>query len=256
VASQYIKTLDLTDQAKYVMAGAEPIIDSKAQFNTDCQPAQGVTELGCYMGNVPDHIYVMQINDPEVATYMNVTMAHEFLHAEYARLSASKKQEVDKLIDAQLAKINDPNLTKRLAGYAQTEPGQQDNELHSIFGSEYANLSPELASYFNQYFKDRAQIVAWAQSNTAYITGKQQALADKKVKIQADEANLTALENRMNSYLSQGEIALYNSLVPTQNANVRNLNAEIVDYNNNVSAYNDLIASISNQTYSSFDQVK
>lgn len=257
MASQYIDTLKITDFGKYALAGSDPQIESKAQFNALCQPAATVIELGCYVGGLPDHIYVMQVNDPAVSTVMNVTMAHEFLHAEYNRLTLKKKKEVDALIEKQLAKeSSDTNLQKRLAGYAKSEPGQQNNELHSIFGTEYSDLSPELVSYYSQYFKDRKMIVAWSEANTAYINGKQQELQQQKAQIEVDSANLKSLEGRMNTYLAQGNISLYNSLVPSQNAQVRNLNSAIADYNAKVAAYNDLIASISNQTYSSFDAVK
>lgn len=256
VAQVYIDKLGLTDKAKLVMAGADPKIESKSEFNASCQPAGQVIELGCYIGGFPDHIYVMQIQDPAVGRAMDVTTAHEFLHAAYARLTPSKKAAVDKLIENQLSQTTDPNLTKRLQGYAISEPGQQDNELHSIFGTEYRNLSPELESYYSQYFKDRSIIVSWSESNNAYITGKEQDLKSKRAQIDADTASLRALEARMNTYLSTGQTAIYNSLVPTQNVQVRALNAEIVIYNADVAAYNDLIASISNRSYSSYDQVK
>jgi hypothetical protein len=156
----------------------------------------------------------------------------------------------------QLPLIKDENLQKRLEGYAKTEPGQQNNELNSIFGTEYSKLTPELETYYAQYFKNRGMIVAWNTANTTYINGKEAALKKDKAQIQADKDKLDVLEARMNTYISQGDIALYNALVPSQNAQVRQINAEIKTYNADIASYNDLIASISNRSYSSFDQVK
>jgi hypothetical protein len=256
VAQSYINKLKLTDKSKYIIAGADPQIKSKSDFNASCTPQGQMIELGCYISGMPDHIFIMQIQDPAVQKVMDVTAAHEFLHAVYARLTPKKKEEIDAMMSAQLPLITDENLQKRLEGYAKTEPGQRDNELHSIFATEYPKLIPELEEYYSQYFKDRAIIVAWNTSNTAYINGKEAALKKGKAQIQADKDKLDALEARMNTYLSQGDIALYNSLVPTQNVLVRQINAEIKAYNADINSYNDLIASISNRSYSSFDQVK
>jgi hypothetical protein len=256
VAQTYIDKLQLTDKSKYIIAGADPQIKSKADFNAACTPQGQMIELGCYISGMPDHIYVMQIQDPSVQKVMDVTAAHEFLHAAYTRLTPKKQEEVNTMLARQLPLIKDENLQKRLEGYAKTEPGQQNNELNSIFGTEYSKLTPELETYYAQYFKNRGMIVAWNTANTTYINGKEAALKKDKAQIQADKDKLDVLEARMNTYISQGDIALYNALVPSQNAQVRQINAEIKTYNADIASYNDLIASISNRSYSSFDQVK
>ena len=256
VASEYITKLRLSEKSKLIIAGSNLEIKPKSDFNAACKPVGQVIELGCYIGGLPDHIYVMQIQDPKVQKVMDVTTTHELLHAAYARLTPQKKAEVDALLEKQLSTTTDANLTKRLEGYATTEPGQQNNELHSIFGSEFRNLTPELETYYKQYFNDRLMIVAWSEANNAYITGKERDLKSKKASIESDDAKLKSLEALMNSYLNSGQTALYNSLVPSQNKQVRDINEAIEAYNEDITAYNDLIASVSNRSYSSFDQVK
>lgn len=256
VASEYITKLDLTDRSKLIIAGADPVIEPKSNFNADCQPVGQMIELGCYMAGFPDRIYIMQVQDPTISRVMDVTAAHEFLHAAYTRLTPNKRAEINALLEQQLTKIEDPNLSKRLEGYAKSEPGQRDNELHSIFGTEYRGLIPELGAHYEEFFKDRQKIVSWSETNNAYIMGREQDLKAKRARIESDDADLKALEARMSSYLATGQIAIYNSLVPTQNYKVRVLNEEIKVYNEDILAYNDLIASISNRSYSSFDAVK
>jgi len=47
--------------------------------------------------------------------------------------------------------------------YEKTEPGEAFNELHSILGTEYLSLGPELEDYYKHYFKDSAALVALHQ---------------------------------------------------------------------------------------------
>jgi chromosome segregation ATPase len=46
-----------------------------------------------------------------------------------------------------------------MLSYATTEPGERDNELHSIFGTEVASLSPELEAHYAKFFSDRSKVV-------------------------------------------------------------------------------------------------
>jgi ABC-type transporter Mla subunit MlaD len=47
-----------------------------------------------------------------------------------------------------------------MAFYSRTEPGQRYNELHSIIGTEVADINPALEAHYSQYFSDRQKVVA------------------------------------------------------------------------------------------------
>ncbi len=86
---------------------------------------------------------------------MPVTAAHEMLHAAYAELAPGQRRRVDQLLDQAFEASADQRLRDTLAEYADAEPGQRHNELHSILPTEVAELSPPLERYYQRYFEDR-----------------------------------------------------------------------------------------------------
>jgi hypothetical protein len=182
-----------------------------------------------------------------------VAIAHELLHAAYERMTVPDRAKINEMVEKQLAKTNDPDLTARLKVYEQTEPGNQDNELHSIFGSEYQNLSPELENYYAKYFNKRAMIAAWSVQDNNYIKGKEQTLNTQKAQIDTDENQLNSITAQMNAYKRSGNISSYNALVVPHNNLVSKIKSEISAFNQNVTSYNDMIASISSNSFSTYD---
>ena len=43
--------------------------------------------------------------------------------------------------------------------YDRAQPGTRANELHSILGTEFADLGDELEEYYRRYFTDRSEVV-------------------------------------------------------------------------------------------------
>jgi hypothetical protein len=253
-ASQLADTLTLTESARPALFAARPEVDDKTTFNSACQPKGNLLELGCYKANgLDEKIHLLKINDPSLITVTYVTGAHEYLHAVYSRLSATEKSRINSLLAKQLTLTHDKDLTERLQGYKKTEPGQELNELHSIFGSEFSGLTPDLEKYYNKYFLKRSIITTWQSQNTALIKGKGLALTRQKGVIESDLTYLESLNKRMKNLLSARQYSDYNALVPTQNRLVREFNAEVTSYNQQVARYNDMLASINSNTLSSFD---
>jgi hypothetical protein len=252
VAEEYTKTLNLTGQGSMILYGTYPQVDEKIQFNSDCKPGKNVTEFGCYT-SASNRIYVLSVNEPNLKTMTNVAIAHELLHAAYERMTVPDRAKINEMVEKQLAKTNDPDLTARLKVYEQTEPGNQDNELHSIFGSEYQNLSPELENYYAKYFNKRAMIAAWSVQDNNYIKGKEQTLNTQKAQIDTDENQLNSITAQMNAYKRSGNISSYNALVVPHNNLVSKIKSEISAFNQNVTSYNDMIASISSNSFSTYD---
>jgi hypothetical protein len=101
------------------------------------------------------------VTNPKLDGIREVTSAHEMLHAAYMRLSDEERSAVDTLVEAEYTKLSsNDEFAERMAFYARTEPGERDNELHSIIGTEVATISPELERHYARYFDDRSKVVA------------------------------------------------------------------------------------------------
>jgi len=150
---------DMSDLGRRVFFASLPSIDDAEAFNANCSNIETtMIILGCHSGG---KIYVFNVRDERIAAAKYVTAAHEMLHAAYARLSEGERAEVDRMLENayQLSKDSD-EYRAVMAEYAQVEPGQRDNELHSILGTEYAELPPDLEDYYARYFSDRRKVAA------------------------------------------------------------------------------------------------
>ncbi|RFA08033.1 hypothetical protein B7R54_01470 [Subtercola boreus] len=147
------------DEGRFYFYASAPTVESAADFLSVCgSSTDDFVLLGCYTGS---SIHVFDVPDARLSGIRGVTAAHEMLHAVYARLSDSDRSDLDRLLEQQYdAHKGDPELAARMLSYAETEPGQRDNELHSIFGTEVAALSPELETHYAKYFTDRTKVVA------------------------------------------------------------------------------------------------
>lgn len=147
----------LTSSARYTFYATQPAIESSDTFNQNCQRKEADSPiLGCYTGT---RIHIFNVQDERLKNIKSVTAAHEMLHAVYDRISEDDKSKLKPLLQAEYEKNADDDLKKRMDYYAKTEPGQEINELHSIIGTEFSSISPQLETYYKRYFTDRANIV-------------------------------------------------------------------------------------------------
>lgn len=148
----------LTDDAMFTFYATRPSIESSDIFNQHCERREPDSPiLGCYAAN---RIYIFDISDERLKGIKVVTAAHELLHAEYERLPDAEKRRLQPLLEAAYGSVDDEKLDARMKYYEKTEPGQSINELHSIVGTEFETISPELETYYARFFKDRAALVA------------------------------------------------------------------------------------------------
>jgi len=159
-----VELADKTDMSilgRRIFFASVPSIDNAEELNANCSDIETtMIILGCH---AKGRIHVFNVRDERIADAKYVTSAHEMLHAAYTRLSKSDRDRVGELLEEayQRAGRND-ELRDVMAEYARVEPGQRQNELHSILGTEYADLSPELEEYYARYFTDRRKIVDMA----------------------------------------------------------------------------------------------
>ena len=177
-----IDQLELTDKGRQLLYASQPQLQDKAEFNKSCKSTERTAAiLGCYHLR---RIYVYNVQNQELTNAEPVTTAHELLHAAYERLSSSERQRIDKLIEAEYAKIKtNPVIASMVKYYDQAEPGERNNELHSIIGTQIGTISSELEQHYGRYFRNRAAIVARSDAYQAVFDKEmaEQLSADIKV---------------------------------------------------------------------------
>ena len=201
----------MNDTGKFYFYASQPKIEEATAFNKDCGTTETSTAiLGCYNGR---YIYIYNVTNTQLDGIKETTAAHEMLHAAYGRLSGSDKQYVDKLLEAEYQKLKDnKDFAARMAFYAKTEPGERDNELHSVIGTEVASISPELEQYYTRYFQDRTKVLT-LHNNYASVFANLQQQSDTL------SAQLTTLGDTINQQTKE-----YNTDVSTLSADINTFN--------------------------------
>lgn len=170
----------LSDEGKFILYASVPKIQNRQDFKSSCKnTGEKTAVLGCYRAQ---RIYVFGVDDQRLGGVQETTLAHEMLHGAYERLSNKERARIDGLIEDQYKNNTDPRVTDLIKIYDQTEPGERNNELHSIFATEVKNLSPELEEYYKRYFVDRQKVVALFSAYYEVfneIQTEQQALVDE-----------------------------------------------------------------------------
>lgn len=259
-SSQIINFADrsgMSNAGRFYFYASQPSLEGRQVFNSQCANQDTNTAvLGCYVGQ---KIYIYDINNPQLIGIRTVTAAHEMLHAAYARLNNTDKTKINQLLEAEYAKIkDDPNLAARMAFYAKTEPGERNNELHSVIATEIPSISPALESYYSKYFTARQKVISLHASYQAVFNNLKlradqitQQLDALKLTIEQDSSAYNAKASALNSdikafnqkasngdFTSQSQFDRERSLLVAQADQLDNLRATI---NTNISNYNALL---------------
>lgn len=250
----------MTPRAERLFYVNHPALEDKTAFNEHCADhLEDSAVLGCYHGD-RQGIYVFDITDTRLQGVEQVTAAHEMLHQAYDRLDVKEKERIQGLLqDFNDTQLKDEGIKEKLDLYREADTADLVNEMHSIFGTEVANLPAELEAYYQQYFTDRSKVVRYAQSYRAEF--------DKlKDQVAAFDEQLSALEKEIETEKSQLEVSLealrakesqvqalrgnaeiynagvrtYNGMIETYNDRVRNVRTKIDQYNDIVAKRNDI----------------
>lgn len=214
--SAMVDRTGMTSVATRYFYASRPMVEDSRSFNENCgRKEQNTAILGCYNGS---QIFIYDVTDERLDGIREVTAAHEMLHAAYDRLPADKKQQVNQLLEAEYAKLrNDAEFSERMAFYARTEPGERDNELHSLIGTEVSSISSELESYYRQYFTDRSIVT---KLHDAYAVVFSDLQARGKQLVQQLEALSVAVAEQSDRY--NKDVATLNSDIESFNARATN----------------------------------
>lgn len=240
----------MNDSSRRVFYVNQPELESKTDFSNFC-PNNGGEQtivLGCYHSDQRG-IYLLKVTDQRLDGVEQVTAAHEMLHAAYDRLSRQDKQKVDKLlIDYYQNRLTDTRIKNTIEAYRKSEPQDVVNEMHSIFGSEIANLPAPLETYYKRYFTNRAQIATYAAKYQSEFSSRQDAVNKYDAELAALKPQIEKLESELGvqqAIISERQAAL-NSLrnggnVTEYNAGVSSFNALVDQYNNQLSQLRNMI---------------
>jgi hypothetical protein len=273
--SALVDRAGMDNYGKFLYLASRPKLDATQKFNTECDRIENVTSiLGCYSDY---RIYIYDVTDTQLDGIREVTAAHETLHAAYIRMSDDERNKVDVLLEAEYKKLEtNKDFANLMAFYSRTEPGQRDNELHSIIGTEVADISPALEAHYSQYFSDRQKVVTLyvkyssvfqtlasrANELVTQINVLSSSISDKTTQYNADvkalNIDIAAFDKRADSgdFTSQAQ---FNSERVALSARVAELdtartsvNADIANYDSVLAEYNS-IASQSKKLNNSID---
>jgi len=207
-----VKKGSLSDKGTFYFYASRPSLEDRTVFNDRCvnQEVQAAI-LGCYTNN---DIYIYNVQNDKLEGIKTVTGAHEMLHAAYSRLSDAEKSDVDRLIEAEYKKLkNNQALSQRIAFYAKTEPGQRNNELHSLIATETQTISPKLEKYYKQYFTDRQKVVALHSQYESEFTSLQDKADTLTNELKAIASSVEMNSKQYNNDVQQlnGDINSFNS---------------------------------------------
>ena len=229
---------------------SDPQINNKEEFNENCSRQEEALILGCYSAQ---RIYVLEVEREELDGIMEVTAAHEMLHAAYDRLSESKRREVASKLEDDFERIDDPVINNLVERYEE-RGGQEvrEDELHSILPTQSSNLSPELDEYFGKYFEDREALVElYEQYESTFMSirddikrlqqeveGLRDEIERLEIAVDSQQDELDSIEDELEDLLAEDDIEGYNELVPDQNEAVERYNRLVDQYQDVIERHN------------------
>ncbi len=227
-----ITNIELTDSGRRIFLATHPAIESADEFNDRCRNAE--TEhsghlLGCYANG---KIHLFSVTDERLESVVEVTAAHELMHAAYARLSTAER-------DALATKLNryyseriktDPDFEKRMEVYASLSASQFANELHSIFATEVRDLPDWLEEHYSAWLADRDAVVTFYDTYQGVFTTVEQEAKALKERLDTMHESL------------EGESASYTSDVEAFNADWKSFVArnDAYEFSDNEAEFNRL----------------
>lgn len=185
---QLTDELHLTEAGHRIFWASAPTLDASQNFNDQCAKVDHSEEghiLGCYTGG---QVHLFEVKDERLNGIVEVTAAHELLHAAFARLSDSEKSSLARKLNKLYEELvpGDPDLEQRMSVYTGLSRMAFANELHSVLGTEQRELPGWLEAHYATWLEDRGAILNYFDDYHAIFN---------ELKQRADEleAEMTAL---------------------------------------------------------------
>ena len=153
--------------------------------------------------------------------------AHELLHVVYGRLTRGERLAIDPELES--ARFENAVLEERLEVYAAVDE-DTTNEVHSVLGTEFADLAPTLEAHYAEYF-DRSLV----------IDAFQRTLGDREDEIRTLKASIAEMEVRLDQIQAELDAQQAVGDIEGYNANVARFNALVAEHNAAVRRVNTLV---------------
>jgi len=228
----------MTPDARKVFVAASPSIEDKATLGASCASldtsASGSAHTyGCV---VQGRVHIRLFSAPELHDMIYVVAAHELLHLVYEELTVGDRVRLDRELDA--ARAGNAALEDRLKVYAASAD-DTPNEVHSVLGTEFAGLSPDLEAHYGRYIDRSLVLAAFARTlgeREAEIRRLQASVDEMKGRLDAMAADMDALR-------AAGDLRTFNARVPVYNGLVRQYNAAVDELKARVAEHKALVSS-------------
>jgi hypothetical protein len=246
----------MTATAKNLFYVNHPDITTGKDFTSHCPAGTEKTVvLGCYVGN-DGGIYIYRVTDARLNGVEQVTAAHEMLHAAYRRLSGPERAKVNAMLEDFYAHdLHDARIKSTLDAYRSSEPHDLDNEMHSIFGTEVADLPPALEAYYRHYFTNRQAVTNYTAVYQSEFSSRQaqvaaydatlkslkQQIDEDKASLQQQQSKLDALQAQVQADRARGDQAAYDADARAYNQQVSTYNALIRAVTDEINRYNEIV---------------
>lgn len=144
--------LGLTERGEFLLRAARPQLMDSDEFNEHCRDDETEAVLGCY---AEGDIYVYNVEAPELMGIREVTVAHELLHAVWARMDETERNGlIDDLRRVEVA--NGAVLGDELSLYDDTAVLE---ELYVRAGTEVRDLPEALERHYAEIFVEQDVVV-------------------------------------------------------------------------------------------------
>lgn len=233
----------------------KPQIEDRTTFSQNCnQDREETIILGCFISL--RGVFIYNVSDPRLQGVMEVTAAHETLHAVYERLSINDRKHVDAMVLAAYEKVTNQRIRTNIEAYRTRDPKVVPNELHSILATEVRLLPDELENYYKKYFSDRQAIVAYSEKYEQEFTARKDKITANNALLTKEKTEIDQLQDslktkydallkqkaQMDAYLAAKQYDSYNALVPGYNSAVAAYNKLARQLSDKIDQYNALLA--------------
>lgn len=173
-----IDQLELTDDGMRILKATRPELQDRDAFNNSCtnNNYEGGVVLGCHT-NPGGRIYVYNVEDAKLDGIRQSILAHELLHAVWARLSDGEKTDLSTELYAEYEK--NETVQKNMAIYSDN---RDLSELHSVVGQvvQPDQLSGVLREHYAKYFHNHSKVVSFYEKYSKPFEQNQQKIATLK----------------------------------------------------------------------------
>lgn len=254
----------MSEGGRFYFFVTQPSLETAEQFNQECRRVEQASPiLGCY-DQAADRIHIYDVTHPELDGVKEVTAAHEMLHAAWVRMSQAERARLGELLEVAYQRVKTDDLVERMAYYERAQPGSRTNELHSILGTEVAELGEELERHYRQFFSDRQAVVGLhavyhqrfsamqqeAKQISSELVGRRMAIEQRSRQYMADVASFNNQAAVFNDRATRGDFSSQAAFQAERaqlvqqsqalSAERRAIEAAIAEYNQQVNKLNAL----------------